>query len=140
MSGTVAGSASPNRASARTILVSLVVDLALVVVFVLIGRRSHAEALDVAGIAATAWPFLVAVLAGWGLARAWRAPSAPWPTGVIVWAVAVVGGLALRVLAGDTAQVAFMIVAALTLALLLIGWRAIVALVRALRGRARTVA
>lgn len=140
MSGTDAEPASPSRASTLAVLVSLVVDLALVVAFVLVGRRSHAEALDVAGIAATAWPFVLAALAGWALARAWRSPTAVWPTGVVVWAVTVAGGLALRVLAGDTAQVAFMIVATLTLAILLIGWRAVAALVRRVRGRVRTAA
>lgn len=140
MSGIPTRTESPSRASVRTILVSLVVDVAFVVGFVLIGRGSHAEALDVGGIAVTAWPFLVALLAGWGAARAWRSPTAVWPTGVIVWAVTVAGGLALRVLAGDTAQVAFIIVATLTLGLFLIGWRAIVALARRVRGGGRTAA
>ncbi|HEY1104952.1 MAG TPA: DUF3054 domain-containing protein [Agromyces sp.] len=140
MSGTVAEPASTGRSTTSAVVLSFVVDLVLVVVFVLIGRRSHAEALDLAGIAATAWPFAVALLVGWAVARAWRSPVAVWPTGVIVWAVTVVGGLALRVLAGDTAQVPFMIVATVTLAVFLIGWRAIVALVRRLRGRARASA
>jgi len=140
MSGTVAEPASTGRSTTSAVVLSLVVDLVLVVVFVLVGRRSHAEALDIAGIGATVWPFVVAALVGWAVARAWRSPVAVWPTGVIVWAVTVVGGLALRVLAGDTAQVPFMIVATVTLAVFLIGWRAIVALVRRLRGRARASA
>jgi len=140
MSGTVAEPASTGRSTTSAVVLSLVVDLVLVVVFVLVGRRSHAEALDIAGIWATAWPFVVAALVGWAVARAWRSPVAVWPTGVIVWTVTVVGGLALRVLAGDTAQVPFMIVATVTLAVFLIGWRAIVALVRRLRGRARASA
>jgi hypothetical protein len=38
-----------------------VLDTALVVVFVSIGRTSHAEGLDVAGVAGTVWPFLAAL-------------------------------------------------------------------------------
>ena len=37
------------------ILGSLVLDLVLVAVFAVIGRASHAESLDLAGIAMTAW-------------------------------------------------------------------------------------
>ena len=34
------------------------VDVACVLVFCAVGRRSHDEGLNVAGIATTAWPFL----------------------------------------------------------------------------------
>ncbi len=49
-------------------LVPALLDVVLVVVFAAVGRRSHAEGLDLAGIARTALPFLVGTAAGWLLA------------------------------------------------------------------------
>ena len=45
-----------------------VLDVVLVVLFAAVGRRSHAEGLDVGGILRTAAPFLVGTAAGWLLA------------------------------------------------------------------------
>lgn len=84
------------------------------------------------GVLATAWPFLVAAVLGWLLGRAWRAPLRLWPTGVIVWAVTVAGGMLLRSVSGEGTAVAFVIVATVTLALFLLGWRAVAALTRRL--------
>ena len=118
----------------RSIVTAAVVDAALITVFVLIGRRNHEEALSLAGIAETAWPFLVAALAGWLVTRAWRHPFALWPTGVVIWAVTVAGGMMLRVASGQGVQLAFVIVATLTLAAFLLGWR-LIALLVTRRGR-----
>lgn len=111
------------------VAMAALIDALLVAVFVVIGRRSHAEGLDLAGIAGTAWPFLVALVAGWLLAVAWRRPFAPWPTGVVVWGVTVSGGMLLRLVSGQGTQLAFVIVAAVTLAGFLIGWRLVALLV-----------
>ena len=50
------------------------IDVACVLVFCAVGRRSHDEGLNVAGIASTAWPFLSGTAVGWlavaGLASA----------------------------------------------------------------------
>ena len=108
---------------------ALVLDAVLVVVFAVIGRSSHSEGLDAAGVWGTAWPFLAGLAIGWVVARAWRHPSAPWPTGVIVWAATVIVGMLLRIASGQGVQVAFVIIAAVTLAILLIGWRGVAALV-----------
>ena len=115
---------------------ALVLDAALVIMFAVVGRSSHAEGLDVAGVWGTAWPLLAGLGVGWLAARAWRHPFAPWPTGVVVWAATLVVGMLLRVVSGQGAAVAFVVVAAITLGLLLIGWRGIAALVVRL-GRAR---
>lgn len=110
-------------------------DLVLVLVFVAIGRATHGEALTPPGMVSTGWPFVLALVIGWLVARAWRAPRAL-TTGVIVWLVTVVGGLALRVgVAQQTAAVPFIIVATLTLALVLIGWRLIAKLVSRVASR-----
>ncbi len=58
------------------------------------------------------------------MARAWRAPASL-AGGAVVWAVTVVGGLALRSLVFDRGVApSFMVVAALTLGAMLMGWRA----------------
>lgn len=118
-------------------LPAVIVDALLVLVFAAIGRASHDE--NPAGFLLTAWPFLVALLLGHLLAALLPArPRRPWSIlwGVVVWVVTVVGGMLLRVLSGDTAQVPFIIVATLTLGVFLVGWRGITALVR--RNRSRT--
>lgn len=100
----------------------------LVIVFAAIGRATHDG--DVlgpfgSGLATTAWPFLVALLVGWLVTRAWRGPLAIVRTGLPVWAVTVILGMVLRALSGQGVAVAFVIVAAITLALFLLGWRAL---------------
>ncbi len=113
-----------------TVVTAALLDVAAVIVFVLIGRSSHAEALDPAGIAGTAWPFVAALAAGWLVSRAWRHPLSIWPTAVVIWAVTVGGGMLLRAVSGQGVELAFVIVAALTLAAFLIGWRGVAVLVR----------
>lgn len=100
---------------------ALVLDVVLVMVFAVIGRASHDEGLTIGGIAGTAWPFVVACLAGWLLVTVARWPHGlVWPAGIAIWVVTVAGGMGLRVLTGDTAAPAFIIVAALTLAVFLL--------------------
>ena len=74
----------------------LLVDVAAVLVFCAIGRRSHDEGLSVTSIAETAWPFLTGTAVGWLLARGWQRPTALVPTGVVVWVCTVAVGMALR--------------------------------------------
>lgn len=114
--------------SVRTPL-AIALDALLVVVFALSGRASHAERLDLAGIATTAWPFLAALALGWVIVAALRWLPTLIRTGMLLWAVTLGGGMALRVLTGGTTAVAFIVVAGVTLALFLIGWRAIATLV-----------
>jgi peptidoglycan/LPS O-acetylase OafA/YrhL len=104
-----------------------------VLLFAIIGRSNHAEANDLGGVLQTAWPFLAGCLVGLVASRSWRQPVSL-RTGVVVWICTVVGGIALRLASGDTAQLPFVLVATLSLALLLIGWRALLRLVH----RART--
>jgi hypothetical protein len=117
------------------VLVPLLIDAVLVVVFAVIGRSSHAEGLDVAGVWTTAWPFLAGLAVGWIAAVAWRHPLAVWPTGIVVWAGTLVVGMLLRLVSGQGVAFAFVLVAALTLALLLVGWRGLALLVRRTRPR-----
>lgn len=112
----------------RPALTALVTDVVCVVVFCTIGRRSHAEGLTLSGIAETAWPFLVGTLTGWLLSRAWQRPAALVPTGVAVWLCTVAVGMLLRKLTSAGTAPSFIVVASLSTALLLLGWRAGVAL------------
>ena len=104
---------------------ALVLDVLLVVAFAVSGRSSHAESLTVTGVFSTAWPFLAALAIGWLVTRNWRHPVRLWPNGVCIWLITVSGGMTLRILSGGTAAFAFVVVATLTLALFLLGHRAV---------------
>jgi hypothetical protein len=112
----------------RPALVALTTDIVCVVLFAAIGRRSHAEGLNLAGVAETAWPFLAGTGVGWLLARGWRSPAAVVPTGVVVWVCTVVVGMLLRKATSQGIAPSFVVVASLATALLLLGWRAASAL------------
>ncbi|CAN5747648.1 DUF3054 domain-containing protein [soil metagenome] len=128
---------SPDRPVTRTAAASLAVDIACVLVFCAIGRRSHAEGITLAGITETAWPFLSGTAAGWLLSRGWRRPTALVPTGVTVWVATVIVGMLLRKASSQGVAASFVVVASLVTAVLLLGWRAVAA-VRATRAaRAR---
>lgn len=111
----------------------LATDLLLVIVFAGIGRTSHGESLS--GILVTAWPFLVGALLGWLACRGTRHPAAVIPTGLSVWLCAEVGGMVLRTLTGQGTALPFVVVSLLTLAVLLIGYRLVLALLHHLRSR-----
>ena len=103
----------------------LATDVAGVLVFCALGRRSHDEGLNVAGIATTAWPFLSGTAVGWLATRAWRRPTAVYPTGVVVWLCTVAVGMLLRKATSAGVAASFIVVASSVTALLLLGWRAL---------------
>ncbi|MGV2902501.1 DUF3054 domain-containing protein [Microbacterium sp. AGC62] len=112
-------------------LPAVIVDIVLVLVFAAIGRASHDE--NPAGFLLTAWPFLIALAVGHVLAALLPGrPPRPWSVlwGTVVWIVTVAGGMLIRVLSGDTAEVPFIIVATIVLGVFLVVWRAITALLR----------
>ncbi|AZZ49422.1 DUF3054 domain-containing protein [Rathayibacter rathayi] len=113
----------------RRVGLALALDTVLVLVFVLIGRSSHDEGSALLGLLGTLWPFLVALLAGWAVSRSWRAPDRIAPTGLVVWAVTVAGGMLLRIASGQGVQWGFVIVTAVVLAVFLLGRRALTRLV-----------
>ncbi|WP_433787224.1 DUF3054 domain-containing protein [Actinomycetospora sp. CA-101289] len=106
----------------------LLLDLIAVLAFAAIGRASHAE--DVAGTLVTAAPFAAGAVVGVLVARAWRDPVA-WRSGLLVWAGAVVVGLALRALVTGRLPLSFAVVATVALGVLVLGWRAVAHLVAA---------
>lgn len=109
-------------------LSSIVTDVIGVLVFCAVGRRSHDEGLNIAGVATTAWPFLTGTIIGWLASRAWQRPTAVVPTGVVVWLCTVAVGMLLRKATSAGVAASFVLVAASVTAVLLLGWRAAVAL------------
>jgi peptidoglycan/LPS O-acetylase OafA/YrhL len=114
----------------RSSVPAAIADIVGVLLFCAIGRRSHAEGLTVAGVAATAWPFLVGAAVGWLLSRAWRRPTAVAPTGLVVWVCTVAVGMLLRKATSAGVAVSFVIVASAATAVLLLGWRVLIASVQ----------
>jgi hypothetical protein len=103
-------------------------DAGAIVVFAAVGRANHDEGIlgrAGLGLANTVWPFLAGAAIGWIIAKGWTKPCAWRPTGVIVWASTLIGGMLLRVVSGQGVEGAFVIVAGLVLAAFLIGWRLI---------------
>jgi hypothetical protein len=105
-------------------LLPAALDVALVVVFAAVGRRSHAEGLDLGGVATTAWPFLAGTVVGWALATLTLDGS---PTtlafGAVVVTSTVVVGMLLRGVTGQGSAWSFVVVATLVVSALLLGWR-----------------
>lgn len=111
----------------------LLIDLALIVVFAAIGRRSHDESGAVVGILSTAAPFLIGYTVSALATRLDRAPMSL-IRAVIAWAPGIALGMVLRRLVFDRGTASpFVIVAFISTAVLLLGWRVIALLV----GRAR---
>lgn len=132
MTGRAPQDGRPARPTGAAIALALVLDIVLVVAFAATGRASHDS--DVwSGLWQTAWPFLAGLGIGWLVTAAWRAPSAPVRTGLGVWAATVIVGMLLRVASGQGIALPFIIVAAVTLLIALVGWRLLTALVRRLR-------
>ena len=100
-------------------------DTASVLAFVVVGRRNHNEGTALDGVITVAAPFLIALVIGWLVSRAWRQPI-KLRTGAAVWASTIIVGMLLRNLAFDrgTAR-SFVIVATLFMGAVLLGWRAI---------------
>jgi hypothetical protein len=100
-------------------------DVAVLVVFVLMGRRSHHEDAGVAGFLRVWWPFAVALGAAWIVTGLWKAPLA-WVRAVAAWLVTVALGMALRIAVQDREfKVAFTVVTLLFVGAGMLGWRAV---------------
>jgi Protein of unknown function (DUF3054) len=106
-------------------------DLAAVLLFVVLGRRAHHEGSFLVGTVAVALPFLAGAAAGWALLLLLGRPAPPSVRGgLVVLAATVPVGMALRALTGRGVQLSFVLVAAVFLALFLVGHRLLVPAVR----------
>ena len=109
-------------------LLAAAADAVAVVVFAAVGRLSHGAADDLLGLVATVAPF------GAGLVAAWATPVVRRdPVGLQAGAVTVVCvvGVGLLLWFGFTGRLplSFAVVATTSLAVLLLGWRGLAALV-----------
>ena len=113
--------------SSRTALLAAAADAVAVVVFAAVGRLSHGEPDDLLGLAATVAPFGVGLVAAWATPVVRREPAG-WRAGVV--AVVCAAGLGLLQRAGFTGRLplSFAVVATVSLAVLLLGWRGLAAL------------
>eukprot|EP00891_Asterochloris_glomerata_P007343 jgi/Astpho2/7343/fgenesh1_pm.00114_%23_3_t len=109
-------------------------DAAALLLFAAVGRRNHAEGLDLLGILGTASPFLAgwllsAVLLGGYTRQAQQSgPGSAVGTAARVWAAGVPAGLIIRTASkGYLPDKSFVIVTFLATAVLLFSWRALFA-------------
>ncbi|MDN5920340.1 MAG: DUF3054 domain-containing protein [Pseudonocardia sp.] len=115
-------------APARIPALALAADLVAVVVFAAIGRVSHAEPDSLLGLLGTAAPFAVGAVAGW--VSPWvRGAPAGMLAGVTVVVGSVVVGLLLRFGFTGSLPWTFALVTAVSLAVLMLGWRGVSMLV-----------
>lgn len=102
---------------------TLGLDLALVVIFAAIGRLSHGEGMDAAGIAMTAWPFLVGLIGTTIILLGLKRPTEHVLNGAIVWLGTLGFGMWIRAKSGEGVQPSFVIVAGIFLIIGMLGWR-----------------
>jgi hypothetical protein len=107
----------------RRVPLALGIDVFSVTLFVAVGRREHDRDSAIAGLIATAAPFLIALAVAWLVLRVWQRPT-DWRIGVGICAITVGAGMVLRNLVfGDGTATSFVIVTTLFLTLFLVGWR-----------------
>jgi hypothetical protein len=102
-----------------------------VLAFALAGSASHdGDESGSALVLAIVWPFALTVaIVHFALVWRGRATHRIWPEGVLVLVVTYALGMLLRGVSGRGLAVAFLVVAALFLALTMLGWRVLVQLV-----------
>ncbi|MFW2333298.1 DUF3054 domain-containing protein [Ilumatobacter sp.] len=103
--------------------VAVGLDTFVVVLFVALGLRTHEQESAYAAVLETAAPFLIGLGVAWLVARAWRRPTAIL-TGLVIWPVTVLLGMAVRRGLFDRGTAtSFVVVATLFLGAFLVGWR-----------------
>ncbi len=114
----------------------LLVDVAWIALFALLGRESHEGDTAALAVLGVAWPFLAGYAATALVVGLRRRPRSV-GRGAVVWLGSVAGGMAIRtVLEGRLPETAFIIVALVFLGAGLVGWRVVAALVCRRRGAA----
>jgi hypothetical protein len=106
-----------------------VLDLLVVVSFVVIGRDAHGFTNDWGATLEVALPFLLALSAGIGITMAFMDPTS-WIGGLVIAAVTVVGGLALRkYVFDDGTATTFVLLTAGWMTAWMVGWRFVAGLI-----------
>ena len=99
-------------------------DVLAIVVFVVLGRRSHDESESFGEVLKVIAPFAIALAAAWIASRAWKRPLDAWSTGIALWLGTAGGGLLLRrFLFQRSTAFGFVIVGSAFLLGALVGWR-----------------
>ncbi|QIK64687.1 DUF3054 domain-containing protein [Leucobacter viscericola] len=114
----------------KIVLLALGIDVVLVVLFAALGRSSHSREATLFGLWTTAWPFLAGLAIMWVSARVSKHPLSPVKSGIPVWIGTVALGMILRALTGAGTALPFVIVATVSIAVFLVGWRLIAQLIR----------
>jgi hypothetical protein len=115
--------------------VAFAADLLVLVVFVVVGRRSHDEGSGLAGFLRVWWPFAIALVVATIASGTWRAPLDS-RRAIVAWLVTVALGMTLRIaVQGRDFKPAFVIVTTVFVGAGMLGWRAVVRKVSARRAR-----
>lgn len=104
---------------------ALIGDVLAIVLFVAIGLFQHGLDITTQNLVLVGWPFAAALIVGHLAAQTWRGPFRVWPQGVFVWAITIVGAMAVRTLFQAGTEVSFVIVTSIVLGVLMLGWRAL---------------
>lgn len=115
------------------VVLAALADVACVLALATGGLATHSSDEGLTRLLVVAWPFAAGAALGWLVTRAWRRPWALWPTGVVVWGCTWALGVLLRVLTDQGVAPAFQLVSFGFLAVTMLGWRGVVALVGVLR-------
>jgi hypothetical protein len=102
---------------------AFITDNLVVIVFVVIGRLNHHHGESLGGVANTWWPFAAGLLIAWAVVLRAGGRFGPMRTGVMVSLITVAIGMALRVVSGQGTAAAFIVVAVVFLATLMVGTR-----------------
>ena len=106
--------------------VAFAADLLVLVVFVLVGRRSHDEGSGLEGFLRVWWPFAAGLVFATVVSGTWRAPL-EWRRAIVSWVVTVASGMTLRIaVQGREFKPTFVIVTIVFVGAGMLGWRAIV--------------
>jgi len=116
---------STARTRSLAVWIPPLLDLLVVTVFVLVGRRSHDEGESLAGVLRVWWPFAAGLGLSGVLSGAWWYPFA-WKRVIGLWLGTVAVGMVLRIsIQGRDFKPSFVIVTTLFFGLGMLGWRAI---------------
>ena len=128
-----------SASSSRVWAGALAADLLAVLTFAAAGRQSHEEGSSILLVLVIAWPFAVAAGLAYAGLRALGADPRSWRGGLVAVGTTYAIGMVLRGLSGRGLDPAFLVVALISLAVLMLGWRAVLRLLgrRQARPRAR---
>ena len=113
------------RRRADSWAIAIAGDAVAIVVFAVIGRANHHESTGLHGVWHTAWPFLLGAALGLAATAYARVSPTAVRSGIRVWVWTLVIGMVVRAATGAGTAIAFVIVAAIVLAVFIIGWRAV---------------